>query len=151
MSLHVKRIIDDGRSYMLPVLKRYAGAVDDSQDAILQQMLTAAALEVQDRADRSVLACEMELRIDGNTRRTVRLYQTPDRVVSVTTPDGAAVDYAAEGREVRTGGVFPSLVIRYTTRPDKAEQARLMPLVMQYATALYDGQTDELEKILSQC
>lgn len=151
MSLHVKRIIDDGRSYMLPVLKRYAGAVDDSQDAILQQMLTSAALEVQDRADRSVLACEMELRIDGNTRRAVRLYQTPDRVVSVTTPDGAAVDYAAEGREVRTGGVFPSLVIRYTTMPDKAEQARLMPLVMQYATALYDGQTDELEKILSQC
>lgn len=136
---------------MLPVLKRYAGAVDDSQDAILQQMLTAAALEVQDRADRSVLACEMELRIDNNTRDAVRLYQTPGSVLSVATPDGTAVDYAVEGREVRTSGIFPALVIIYTTMPDKAEQARLMPLVMQYATALYDGQTDEVEKILSQC
>lgn len=151
MALRVKRIIDDGRSYMLPVLKRYAGAVDDSQDAVLQQMLTTAALEVQARADESVMPCEMVLSVDNNADASVRLYQTPDRVISVAAPDGTAVEYAVEGRRVRTAGVCPSLVITYTTMPDKAEQARLMPLVMQYATALYDGQTDELQKILSQC
>lgn len=37
MSLTVTRIIDDKRSYLLPSLKRYVGAVDESQDAILQQ------------------------------------------------------------------------------------------------------------------
>lgn len=44
--LIVKKVIDDRRSYLLPQLKRYAGAVDDTQDAILQQMLTTAALEI---------------------------------------------------------------------------------------------------------
>ena len=73
---------------MLPVLKRYVGAVDESQDAILQQMLTTAALEIQEHADISVLPCEMELRVENNDSELVRLYQTPKEVTSVTTADG---------------------------------------------------------------
>lgn len=151
MGLTVKRIIDDRRSYLLPVLKRYVGAVDESQDAILQQMLTSAALEIQAHADVSVLPCEMELRIDNNDGDVVRLHQTPCGVTSVATPDGQAVDYAVEGGLVRTDGVHESLVIDYTTAPDEAECGRLLPLVFQYAAALYDGQTDELIKIIAQC
>ena len=49
--LIVKKVIDDRRSYLLPQLKKYAGAVDDTQDAILQRMLTTAALEIQEHAD----------------------------------------------------------------------------------------------------
>ncbi len=151
MGLTVKRIIDDRRSYLLPVLKRYVGAVDESQDAILQQMLTAAALEIQAHADVSVLPCEMELRIDDNDSDVIRLYQTPKEVASVTTPGGQAVEYSRNGDEVRTDGVHESLVIDYTTAPDEAECGRLLPLMFQYAAALYDGQTDELIKIIAQC
>ena len=100
MSLSVKKIIDDRRSYMLPVLKRYVGAVDESQDAILQQMLTTAALEIQEHADISVLPCEMELRVENNDSELVRLYQTPKEVTSVTTADGQSVDYVREGSNV---------------------------------------------------
>lgn len=151
MSLTVRKIIDDRRSYLLPVLKRYAGAVDDSQDAVLQQMLTAAIMEVQSHADASIVPCELELRISNNGGRDVRLYQTPAEVVSVTDGGGSPVQYVQEGRALRTAGVHESLTVVYTTRPDEAESARLMPVVYQYATALYDGQTDELVKILSQC
>lgn len=151
MSLSVIRIIDDKRSYLLPVLKRYVGAVDDSQDAILQRMLTTAALEVQAHADVSVLPCQFELRIENNTDSEVRLYQTPSEVLSVKAADGTDVNYTIDGRNVRTAGVYPSLVINYATAPKEAEYGRLLPLVFQYATALYDGQTDELVKILSQC
>lgn len=151
MSLSVKKIIDDRRSYMLPVLKRYVGAVDESQDAILQQMLTTAALEIQEHADISVLPCEMELRVENNDSELVRLYQTPKEVISVTTADGQSVDYVREGRRIRTAGVYESLVIDYVTEPIEGECGRLMALVFQYATALYDGQTDELIKIIAQC
>lgn len=149
--LIVKKVIDDRRSYLLPQLKRYAGAVDDTQDAILQQMLTTAALEIQEHADVSILPCELELHVDRNTSRDIRLYQTPAEVLSVTSADGAGVDYTTEGRYVRTAGVLPSLVVNYTTEPREAEYGRLLPLVFQYATALYDGQTDELIKIIAQC
>ncbi len=151
MSLTVTRIIDDKRSYLLPSLKRYVGAVDESQDAILQQMLTTAALEIQAHADVSILPCEFELRVENNSQQEIRLYQTPAEVLSVATADGVNVDYTMDGRNVRTAGVFPSVVINYTTAPKEAEYGRLLPLVYQYATALYDGQTDELVKIVSQC
>ena len=111
MSLSVKKIIDDRRSYMLPVLKRYVWAVDESQDAILQQMLTTAALEIQEHADVSVLPCEMEIRVENNDSELVRLYQTPKEVTSVTTADGQSVEYVREGNRIRTAGVYESLVI----------------------------------------
>lgn len=151
MSLIIKKIIDDRRSYLLPVLKRYVGAVDESQDAILQQMLTTATLEIQAHADISILPCEIELRIDYNDSDVVKLYQTPKEVISVTTSDGQAIDYVMEGKRIRTTGVYESLVIDYTTEPKESESSRLMTLVFQYATALYDGQTDELIKIIAQC
>ena len=69
----------------------------------------------------------------------------------MTTADGQSVDYVREGRRIRTAGVYESLVIDYVTEPEEGECGRLMALVFQYATALYDGQTDELIKIIAQC
>lgn len=151
MSLKVIKITDDMRANLLPSLKLYLGAVDSAQDPVLQSCLTNAVLEIQDRADASVVSCLLELRVDNNASRVVKLYQTPSEVVSVQLPDGSDVNYTYEDRQVVTEGICPSLVIRYTTMPDSFQVARLRALVNQYATALYDGQTDELAKIIAQC
>lgn len=118
---------------------------------MLSGLLTRAAFVVQEYADTSVLACSFRLSVDSVEDRRVRLYQTVAEVLSVKDATGEDVPYTQEGRTVVLGNDAPAVSVEYRTVPDLGEQERLLPVVLRYATALYDGQDNaELTKIVQE-
>lgn len=134
----------------LQQFKAYAAVADAAQDDLLGALLLRAVLRVQEMADRSLLACTFELREDDVEDNLVRLYQTVSEVVSVSTPVGHRVYWEHRSNGLRV--YDDSVVVVYNTEPREGDIHDLMPVVFQYATALYDGQdTKTLASILSQC
>ena len=129
--------------------KAYASIADNSQDSLLQAILSKAVLSVQQKADRSLIACTFELSEDEIEGNAVRLYQTVSQVVSVK---GKAADlyWEPRGHSLRVYG--DSVTVVYKTEPRAGDIDDLLPIVYQYATALYDGEDSKtLASILSQC
>ena len=118
---------------------------------MLSGLLRRAALVIQEYADASVLACSFLLYSDSVEDRSVRLYQTVAEVVSVQDADGEKVPYRLEGRTVVLRQDVGEVTVEYRTAPVSGEQERLLPVVLRYATALYDGQDNtELVKIIQE-
>ena len=133
----------------LEQFKAYASIADNSQDSLLQAILSKAVLSVQQKADRSLIACTFELSEDEIEGNAVRLYQTVSQVVSVK---GKAADlyWEPRGHSLRVYG--DSVTVVYKTEPRAGDIDDLLPIVYQYATALYDGEDSKtLASILSQC
>lgn len=135
----------------LEAFRQYASIPSPGQDSMLSGLLTRAAFVVQEYADTSVLACSFRLSVDSVEDRRVRLYQTVAEVLSVKDATGEDVPYTQEGRTVVLGNDAPAVSVEYRTVPDLGEQERLLPVVLRYATALYDGQDNaELTKIVQE-
>lgn len=133
----------------LQQFKAYASIADNAQDSLLLAMLTKAVLSVQQKADRSLIACTIELREDEIEDNTVKLYQTVAQVVSVR---GIAAElyWEPRGHSIRVYG--DSATVVYRTEPRPADIDALLPVVFQYATALYDGEDKQtLANILALC
>ena len=134
----------------LEQMKSYAAVADGAQDSLLHSLLLRAVLRVQELADKSLLACTFELHEDEVEDNTVRLYQTVSEVISVSTPVGHRLYWEPRANGVRV--YDSSVVVVYRTEPRDVDIDDLLPVVFQYATALYDGQdTKTLASILSQC
>ena len=130
--------------------KAYAAISDESQDMLASSMLTRAMLRVQEQADRSLLPCTFRLE-DDEVDGLVRLYQNIDQIVSVKDGNGQAIAWARAGRTLSVGMV-QSVVVEYTTKVQEGNVIDLLPVVYQYAAALYDGQDSRtLASILNQC
>lgn len=135
---------------MLEAFKQYASVPDDSRDGLLAQLLMQACLKVQEMADKSILACTMAV-TDTDADGSVRLYQSVVAgSIHVYVSGSEVIDFRlSEGRVYISG---KDVRVTYSTAPNEAEMAKLMPIVYQYATALYDGaNTTTLNAILSQC
>lgn len=133
----------------LEQFKAYASIADNSQDSLLQAILSKAVLSVQQKADRSLIACTFELSEDEIEDNAVRLYQTVSQVVSVR-GKGAELYWEPRGHSLRVYG--DSVTVVYKTEPRAGDIDDLLPIVYQYATALYDGEDSKtLASILSQC
>ena len=133
----------------LEQFKAYAGIADNAQDSLLQAILSKAVLSVQQKADRSLIACTFELYEDEVEGNAVRLYQSVSQVVSVK-HEGNGVAYSFIGRKVHVA--HSPETVTYKTEPHLADIDTLLPIVYQYATALYDGEDSKtLASILSQC
>jgi hypothetical protein len=134
----------------LEQMKTYAAVPDGAQDSLLKALLLRAVLRVQELANKSLLACTIELHEDDVEDNLVRLYQTVSEVVSVSTPVGHRLYWEPRSNGIRV--YEPSVVVTYKTEPREGDVENLLPVVFQYATALYDGQdTKTLASILSQC
>ena len=134
----------------LEQLKQYASVADNAQDSLLNALLTRACLRVQEMADRSILACTFSLRDSEVEDNTVRLYQTVAQVLNVKTPAGSEVDWSERSNGVRVYN--DDVIVTYKTEPRQADIDDLLPVVFQYATALYDGEDSRtLANILTQC
>lgn len=134
----------------LEQMKTYAAVPDGAQDSLLSALLVRAVLRVQELANKSLLACTIELHEDDVEDNLVRLYQTVSEVVSVSTPVGHRLYWEPRSNGIRV--YEPSVVVTYKTEPREGDVENLLPVVFQYATALYDGQdTKTLASILSQC
>lgn len=133
----------------LDSLKMYASVADDSQDALLNSLLLRACLRVQEMADRSILSCRIRL-TDEEAEGLVRLYQTVSEIQSVKDAQGNAISWSMSGNVMHVDS--SSVVVEYSTMPEQGDIEELLPVVYQYATALYDGEDSRtLANILSQC
>ena len=134
----------------LEQLKQYASIADDSQDFLLNALLIRACMRVQEMANKSILACTLEVHDDEVEDNYVKLYQTVAEVISVTSPQGHRLYWEPRGGGIRVYN--ETAVVRYRTEPRNADIDALLPIVFQYATALYDGQDNKtLANILTQC
>ena len=144
--------IEDGfcRS-MLEQFKQYASVPDNSRDALLQQLLQSAVLRVQEFADRPIVRTKVQQTVTvPNGSGIVRLYMGGGDIESVTSEDGTELAFdPLPGGRLQLFRRSGTVTITFTTAPDEGEQARLLPTVFRYATALYDGEDSEvLNKIL---
>ena len=137
----------------LVAFKQYASVPDDTRDALLKILLHTAMKQVQKSADKSLLPGTFEVTCsERDTNDAVRMYQTVSEVLSVTDGNGAALDYTRNGAYVQPNKFTDTVIIRYRTAPVLPDADALLPVVLQYATALYDGEsTDTLSSILAQC
>ena len=134
----------------LEQMKAYAAVADGAQDSLQSALLLRAVMRVQEIANKSLLACTFELHEDEVEDNLVRLYQTVSEVISVCTPVGHRLYWEPRANGVRV--YEDSVVVTYRTEPKDRDIEDLLPVVFQYATALYDGQdTKTLASILSQC
>ena len=137
---------------LLGELKQYASVPDTSRDAMLAEIVKAAALRVQEYADVAFIAVQLQLTATPSGGR-VKLYEGGGEISSVTSArTGASLDYERAGDVLTVYGTDSGpVVVTYTTDPSEGEQVRLKPVVLRYATAVYDGaETDELNAILNE-
>ena len=137
----------------LTAFKQYASVPDDAQDAVLEKLLKQAMLKVQEFSDRALLACTLELVIsDIAAGERVKLYQGAAAVTSVTDETGAAVEYELHPDGLYLRRACKAVKVTYTNTVNEHEADRLLPVVWQYATALYDGaEPQEQAAILKTC
>lgn len=137
---------------MFEEVRKNAALADDGNDSLLLSYFKAAFREVQAHADASLLRCTIEVCEDEREDNApVRLYQTPDEIVSVIDGYGQPLAYRREGKLIYPARHASSVTVRYTTKPDPADAQRLAPYVNMYATALFDGEVEKLNSILAQC
>lgn len=133
----------------LDTFKQYASVADNGRDTLLMSMLTLAVLRVQEMADKSLLACTIRL-TDEDAYYGVTLYQSVKEIVSVKDAKGNEPIWSREGNAIYTKADYAEVV--YKTEPLAASLDALLPIVYQYATALYDGEDNRtLANILRQC
>lgn len=131
--------------------KSFASVADSTQDALLESLLLRAVLRVQEMADRTILSCRFRLQEDEVQDGIVRLYQTIKTIDKVMDAQGNEVRWTRANKALSCGMV-DNVVVEYTTEATEGNVFNLMPVVYQYATALYDGQDSRtLAAILMQC
>lgn len=137
-----KSIISSGDVELRHVqaLRRYAAVPDETQDDILVHSLKRAFMAVQEEADKALLACRVRIEVTSVSAGDItRLYYGGGTVTDVkTSREGVA--YEAVGSDIFWGGSADKAVIEYETEPNEGDVEDLLPVVLQYATALYDGQ-----------
>ncbi len=140
--------IEQPSEYALESLMAYASVSDEGQKDILKECLVRAFDMVQRASDTALLSGKWRISADDHSG-TLRVYMN-GKVESVT--DGTSpVMYNQKGRNVYVGtDEYCEVVFRTTA--NAIEYARLLPVVLRYATALYDGKEGrELYAILREC
>lgn len=143
----------DPTTAQLTAFKQYASVAEDAQDTMLQKLLKQAMLKVQEFSDRALLACTLELVIsDIAAGERVKLYQGASAVTSVKDEEGGNVDYTLCPDGLYLKRACKAAKVTYTNTVNEHEADRLLPVVWQYATALYDGaEPQEQAAILKTC
>ncbi|MBR4856026.1 MAG: hypothetical protein IKU94_05310 [Bacteroidaceae bacterium] len=104
---------------------------------------------VQQAANRALLAGRFIVKT-ADHGRNVRAYMG-GQCVSVKDSDGAEVSWHQRGEFVYVGTDEP-VEAEVVTRVNAADYDALLPVVLKYATAVYDGkESRELSQILKEC
>ena len=142
---------DDGfcRSY-LEQFKQYASVPDDSRDALLNSLLKAAVLKVQEFANTALAACTCRVTAAVPASGIVRLYMGGGDITECVDAAGEFVRFdPLPGGKVQTFIRKGTVKVTYETVPNEGDRERLLPTVFRYGTALYDGEDpDTLKRIL---
>lgn len=126
-------------------LKAYANIVDSGHDDELRAVLKSAAMRVAQYADVALLECTIE---DIAYTGEMQMWMPP--VVSFVVVDEDDEDITDRCKAVgnilrlRYMGVKK---VTYTVKPEDATVEQYAPLVWQMAVAMWDGNTDEEQKV----
>lgn len=127
---------------------QYAGVSDEGQRAILESCLVRAFDVIQKCANKALLP--------GRWRVTATDYAGEVRVYMggtveyVSGREGERIPFRQYGDTVLLSGDYAEVV--FSTEVDEAEYDALLPVVLKYATALYDWEdTTVLNSILKEC
>lgn len=133
----------------LTALRDYAAVVNPSENDSLISLLIRAFDMVQRSADVALLSGRYRIICDDHPG-IVRAYMG-GKVQGVTDGNGSPVAFNQQGRKIYLG-TESYAEVEMTVEPSPAEYARLLPVVLRYATALYDGKEGrELNQILNEC
>lgn len=136
-------------SEALDALKAYAAVSDSGQEHLLVMALRRAFGMVQQQANRALLAGRLIVKT-ADHGRNLRAYMG-GQCVSVKDGDGAEVSWHQRGEFVYVGTDEP-VEAEIVTRVNAADYDALLPVVLKYATAIYDGkESRELSQILREC
>jgi hypothetical protein len=127
--------------------KKYANIVGTAKDTELENVLKQAVLRVQEYADRALLPCTIVIEGEGGA---LQLWQPiisgVTSVVNIETGEDVVADCLVSGNrlELPYAGRWR---VTYTTLPNAGDVARLLGYVWEMAAALWDGNTDEEQKV----
>ncbi len=127
--------------------KSYMHITGTTNDDALTDVLSQAAIRIQEYADVALLPCTIELEGEGGI---IKLYQHPvSEITSVKDLVGGwDVDYVSDYRKTLIEQIdSDAVVITYTTLPTSVETGRLINYVYEMASAMWDGNTEEQNKV----
>lgn len=143
------RVIEQGMPSdgTLAMLAKYAAVHDEGQKEILSACLVRAMDMVQRYADRALLPGKWRI-VASEYNGEIKVYMG-GQVEYVSGRQGERLSYQQFGDKVYVGGDYAEVV--FTTEVEPAEYDVLLPVVLKYATALYDGEdTNTLNAILKE-
>jgi hypothetical protein len=131
------RVIEQGAPTdgALMMLMKYAAVFDEGQKEILSSCLVRAMDIVQRTADVGLLPGRWRI-VASEYNGEIKVYMG-GVVESVSGRQGEAIPFKQYGDKVFVSGDYAEVV--FTTEVDPAQYEALFPVVMKYATALYDG------------
>lgn len=137
--------IQEGSILTLDRLKAYANIMDSMHDDELRTVLRSAAMRVAQYADVALLECTIQDIAIGDK---LQLWMPP--VVSFTVMDYELTDIT--DRCTLVGNILrvPYMGVKnvtYTVKPEEDTVQQYAPLVWQMAVAMFDGNTDEEQKV----
>ncbi len=128
-------------------LMKYAAVFDQGQREILSSCLVRAMDMVQRTADVALLPGRWRI-VATEYNGEIKVYMG-GMVENVSGRQGEAIPFKQYGDKVFVSGDYAEVV--FTTEVDPAQYDVLFPVVLKYATALYDGEdTVELNSILKE-
>jgi hypothetical protein len=128
-------------------LKSYMHISSDEKDTELQEVLNQAIIRIQEYSDIALLPCTIELECEGEI---IKLYQHPVSEISSVkdSVSGDDVPYVSNYKKtVIEQADAEMVIITYTTLPTSAETGRLLNYVYEMASAMWDGNTEEQNKV----
>lgn len=141
------------RDNLLEEFKQYASIPDGSRDAMLLTLLKKAILRVQEYGDRALIPCTATLTCVVPQTGIVRLYLGGGEITSIvdTRTAGFVRFDPLPGGKIQVFSRGNEVQITYTVTPSEANAINARPVILRYATALYDGdEVETLNKILSE-
>lgn len=127
--------------------KSYMHITGNTNDDALTDVLKQATIRIQEYADVALLPCTIELEGEGEI---IKLYQHPvSEITSVKDLVGGwDVAYVSDYRKTLIEQIdSDAVVITYTTLPTSADTGRLLNYVYEMASAMWDGNTEEQNKV----
>ena len=127
--------------------KSYMHITGNTHDDALTDVLKQATIRIQEYSDIALLPCTIELEGEGEI---IKLYQRPvSEITSVKDLVGGwDVAYVSDYRKTLIEQIdSDAVVITYTTLPTSADTGRLLNYVYEMASAMWDGNTEEQNKV----
>ena len=130
-------VIEQGRPSddALNMLMKYAAVFDEGQKEILSSCLVRAMDMVQRTGDVALLPGKWRI-VASDYPGEINVYMG-GMVEGVTDRHGLPIPYQQFGNKVMVSGDYADVV--FTTEVSAPQYNTLLPVVLKYATALYDG------------